>query len=171
MEQDDRRGAAPRGEVSQRTVETITAIIIFLIGIVMIVDNYKLGAGWDKDGPQAGYFPLRIGAIICIASVIVLLQSLFGKNRSTKTFVTGERFKLVLRMFVPTIAYVLVIQLAGIYVASALFIGAFMRVMGNYSWLKSLVVSIGVTVMLFWMFEVQFLVPLPKGPLEALFGY
>jgi putative tricarboxylic transport membrane protein len=26
-------------------------------------------------------------------------------------------------------------------------------------------------VTLFWMFEVQFMVPLPKGPLEALFGY
>jgi len=24
---------------------------------------------------------------------------------------------------------------------------------------------------LFWMFEIQFMVPLPKGPLEALFGY
>lgn len=171
MTQHDKRGAAPGGEVSQRTIEMATAIIIFLVGVVMIVDNYNLGAGWAKDGPQAGYFPLRIGAIICIASIIVLLQTLFGKNRSTKTFVTGERFKLVLKMFFPTLAYVLAIQLAGIYVASVLFIGAFMRVMGSYSWLKSLVVSIGVTAVLFWMFEVQFLVPLPKGPLEALFGY
>lgn len=171
MTQHDKRSAAPRGEVSQRAVETVTAIIIFLVGVVMIVDNYNLGAGWAKDGPQAGYFPLRIGAIICIASIIVLLQSLFGKNRSAKTFVTGERFKRVLQMFFPTLAYVLAIQLAGIYVASVLFIGAFMRVMGRYSWLKSLVVSVGVTAALFWMFEVQFLVPLPKGPLEALFGY
>lgn len=171
MTQHDKRGAAPSGEVSQRTIEMATAIIIFLIGVVMIVDNYNLGAGWAKDGPQSGYFPLRIGAIICIASIIVLLQTLFGKARSTKTFVTGERFKLVLKMFFPTLAYVLAIQLAGIYVASVLFIGAFMKVMGKYSWLKSLVVSIGVTAVLFWMFEVQFLVPLPKGPLEALFGY
>ncbi|MFN3717011.1 MAG: tripartite tricarboxylate transporter TctB family protein [Thiobacillus sp.] len=152
-------------------METVTAIIIFLVGVVMIVDNYQLGAGWAKDGPQAGYFPLRIGALICIASAVVLLRSLSGKGRDTRAFVTGERFRLVLKMFVPTVAYVLVIQLAGIYVASALFIGAFMRVMGAYSWLKSVAVSIGVTVMLFWMFEMQFLVPLPKGPLEALFGY
>jgi len=25
--------------------------------------------------------------------------------------------------------------------------------------------------MLFWMFEIQFMTPLPKGPLESLFGY
>jgi len=66
---------------------------------------------------------------------------------------------------------VLAIQLVGIYVASTLFIAAFMRVMGKYNWLKILVISIGINVTLFWMFEVQFMVPLPKGPLEALFGY
>ena len=77
----------------------------------------------------------------------------------------------MLLVLVPTIVYVLAIQLIGIYVASALFIAAFMRVMDKYSWLKTLVISIGVNVTLFWMFEVQFMVPLPKGPLEALFGY
>ena len=55
--------------------------------------------------------------------------------------------------------------------ASALFIAAFMRVMDKYSWLKTLLVSVTVSVTLYWMFEIQFMVPLLKGPLEALFGY
>jgi hypothetical protein len=46
-----------------------------------------------------------------------------------------------------------------------------MRLMDKYSWLKTLAVSIGLNAVLFWLFEIQFLVPLPKGPLEALFGY
>lgn len=171
MQQDPKVGNAPRGGVSERTVGAISVIVIFLVGVVMMIDNYKLGAGWAKDGPESGYFPFRIGAIICIASVIVLLQTLFGKTRSTKTFVTWPRFKLVLLVLVPTMVYVLAIQLVGIYVASTLFVAAFMRVMDKSHWLKILVVSIGVTVTLFWMFEVQFMVPLPKGPLEALFGY
>ena len=171
MEQDPKDGNAPHGGVSERTAGAVSVIVIFLVGVVMMADNYKLGAGWAKDGPESGHFPFRIGAIICIASVIVLLQTLFGKTRSTKTFVTWDRFRLVLLVLVPTLAYVLAIQLVGIYVASALFVAAFMRVMDKSHWLKILVVSIGVTVTLFWMFEVQFMVPLPKGPLEALFGY
>ncbi len=171
MEQDPKDGNAPHGGVSERTAGAVSVIVIFLVGVVMMADNYKLGAGWAKDGPESGYFPFRIGAIICIASVIVLLQTLFGKTRSTKTFVTWARFRLVLLVLVPTLAYVLAIQLVGIYVASALFVAAFMRVMDKSHWLKTLVISSGVTVTLFWMFEVQFMVPLPKGPLEALFGY
>ena len=35
----------------------------------MMFDSYGIGAGWAADGPQPGYFPFRIGAIICIVSV------------------------------------------------------------------------------------------------------
>lgn len=171
MEQQQERENPHQGGVSERAVGVFTVAAIFLVGVVMMVDNYSLGAGWSKEGPASGYFPFRIGAIICISSVVVLLQTLYGKNRSTKTFVTWTRLKLVLKVLLPTIAYVLAIQLIGIYVASALFIGAFMRVMDKSGWLKVVLISIGVNLMLFWMFEVQFMVPLPKGPLEALFGY
>jgi putative tricarboxylic transport membrane protein len=59
----------------------------------------------------------------------------------------------------------------GIYEASAIFIGIFMRVLGKYSWPKVAAVSIGVMVVFFLMFEVWFKVPLPKGPIEALIGF
>jgi hypothetical protein len=171
MEQQQEREKRHQGGMSERTVGAITVVVIFFVGVVMMVDNYTLGAGWTKEGPASGYFPFRIGAIICVSSIVVLLQTLFGKDRSSKTFVTWTRLRLVLQVLLPTIAYVLAIQLIGIYVASALFIGAFMRVMDKSGWLKVLLIGIGVNLTLFWMFEVQFMVPLPKGPLEALFGY
>ena len=74
-------------------------------------------------------------------------------------------------VLVPTALYVLATQFVGIYVASTVFIAAFMRVMDKRSWLKVILVSVGVSAVLFWLFEIQFSVPLPKGPLEALLGY
>ncbi|MBE0619323.1 MAG: tripartite tricarboxylate transporter TctB family protein [Burkholderiales bacterium] len=171
MEQQQTQDQAPRGGLSHSGMDAIASVVIFLIGVVMMIDNYKLGAGWASDGPESGYFPLRIGAILCIASVVVLLKSLFGKARKHEIFVSWKRFKLVLMVLLPTGVYVLAIQFLGIYVASALFIAAFMRVMDKYSWLKTLLVSVAVSVALYWMFEVQFMVPLPKGPLEALLGF
>jgi len=171
MEHEQKQDPPPRGAVSQRAATAVTTVIIFLIGVVMIVDNYTLGAGWAKDGPQPGYFPLRVGAIICIASLVVFAQALFGKGTANKTFVTLGRLRPVLTVLVPTILYVAAIQIVGIYVASTVFIAAFMRVMGKFSWLKIVLISVGVSAALFWLFEIQFLVPLPKGPLEAMFGY
>jgi hypothetical protein len=171
MEQEQTRIRAHGGGLSHSAVDGIASLGIFAVGVVMMADNYRIGAGWAADGPESGYFPFRIGAILCIASVVVAIKSLFSKDRKREIFVSWDRFKPVLLVLLPTGVYVLAIQFAGIYVASALFIAAFMRVMDKYSWLKTLLVSIGVNATLFWMFEIQFMVPLPKGPLEALFGY
>lgn len=159
------------GGLSQSTAEAIASVCIIAIGVVMIVSNYRIGAGWASDGPQSGYFPLRIGVILCLASLAVLLRTLFAKQRERGIFVTWQRLRPVLLVLLPTAVFVLAIKFIGIYVAAALFIAAFMRVMDKSRWWKVVLVSIGVNVLLFWMFEIQFKVPLPKGPLEALLGY
>jgi hypothetical protein len=171
MNTDEQQDRSRAGGVKQRTMDIAMALFFFAIGAVMIVDNYRLGAGWAKDGPESGYFPLRVGAIICISAAILFLQTVFAKARRNEVFVTMERLKLVLLVLAPTILYVLAIQFIGIYVASAVFIGAFMRIMGRYAWAKTVLVSGGFAIVLFWLFEVQFLVPLPKGPLETLLGF
>lgn len=171
MEQEQVQDSPPQGGLSYSHLDAITAAIVFGIGVVMMVDNYRIGSSWAADGPESGYFPFYIGVILCIASVAVFLKSMFGKARNHATFVTWDRFRLVLMVLVPTAIYVLAIQFLGIYVASALFIALFMLVLGKISWLKTVLVSVAVSALLFWMFEVQFKVPLPKGPLEAFFGY
>lgn len=167
MEQDSKPGEPVR--MSHARVDAIVAAVIFLVGVVMIVDNYRIGAGWASDGPQAGYFPLRIGAIICLCSAAILVQLFLKMQQPSHEFVKWDRLKPVLLVLGPTALYVLGIQIAGIYIASAVFIAGFMRVMGKYSWLKTLSISLGVAAALFWMFEIQFMVPLPKGPLDNLF--
>jgi putative tricarboxylic transport membrane protein len=171
MEPKQTRDRIRGGGLSHSAVDALTALAIFLVGVVMMVDNYRIGAGWAADGPESGYFPFRIGAILCIASIVVFMRSLFSKQRQRELFVSWERFRLVLLVLVPTAIFVLAIQFVGIYVASAIFIAAFMRVMDKYSWLKTVLVGVGTSVTMFWLFEIQFMVPLPKGPLEALIGY
>jgi putative tricarboxylic transport membrane protein len=156
---------------SHRAVDAAVVVVIFLIGIAVMTDTYRLGAGWAKGGPQSGYFPFRIGAIICIVSAAVCVRTLFSAKRRSEAFVQWRRLRPVLAILLPTLAYILGIQLLGIYVASALFIAGFMRVAGKYHWVKSALVGIATAAVLFWLFEVQFLVPLPKGPLETLLGY
>ena len=84
-------------------------------------------------------------------------------------------------MLVPSLVYValiggisvgpVVVPALGIYAASAIFILAFMLVVGRENPLKAIMVSVLVPIALFFMFEKWFLVPLPKGPLEAFLGY
>ena len=171
MEQKQTQERRRSTRLTYQAAELVVAVIIFLVGVVMMMDSQRIGIGWAVDGPKGGYFPFRTGAILSISSVVIFLRALFGKHRNHELFFPWDRFKRVLYVLIPTVLYVLATQFIGIYVASALFIGGFMRAIGRFSWPKVTVISVVICAVLFWMFEIQFLVPLPKGPLESLFGY
>ena len=157
-----------RSAFSQKSAEIVVAAFLFLVGALVVFDSVRLGARWGSDGPQAGYFPFYIGLLVCIASAVNLALGILA--RGSKSFVEVSSLKLVLSVLVPAAIYVALIGWIGIYVASALFVAGFMRWLGKYAWWKVAAVSIGNSVAFFLIFEVWFLVPLPKGPLEALLG-
>jgi len=158
---------------SVRTWEIVVAALFLAFGAVVVWDSRRLGAQWGSDGPQAGYFPFYIGAIICTASIINLFSAVAKGSRDA--FVEWGQLRLILVVLLPTLVYVALIAnpvySLGIYVPSALFIAFFMRLLGKYGWAKIAAVSVGTMVAFFVMFEIWFKVPLPKGPLEAAFGF
>jgi hypothetical protein len=157
--------------ISRRAADIAVAAFIFFIGVAVMADSYHLGVGWLKDSPASGYFPFRIGAIISMASAAIAIQAFLSKVEAEEPFVAWNRFRLVLAVLVPTAGYVLGIALLGIYVASIPFMAGFMRLAGRFNWFMSIGVSAACAIALFWLFEIQFLVPLPKGPLETWLGY
>ena len=164
--------AAKGGGLATRWVELIFALLIAFGGGVVIYDSLRIGAKWAADGPEAGYFPWLTGSALALAggwtAVSVLIR---WKRLEGDVFVSWAKLKPVLSMLIPTIAYVVVIRLVGIYLASALFIAGFMLWQGRYRALPTLAVSLGVPTAMFLLFEMWFLVPLPKGPIERMLGF
>lgn len=157
--------------VTNRTMELVVAVLFMLCAALVMVDSVRVGIGWGSEGPQAGYFPFYIGAIMFIASAATFGIALFRRPPDLGNFVARSGLWLVLKVLVPSAVYILVMYWLGLYVASAIFICFFMMWLGRYSIAKAAPVAILVPLVLFWVFEIAFLIPLPKGPVEALFGY
>jgi hypothetical protein len=155
--------------ITKRSAEIAVGFLVAAFALLAIVSNYLLGAGWAEDGPQAGYFPMRMGIAIFIASIVVIVQAVRKNDRSA--FVERTQLKLVAIVLVPLTLHIASVQLVGIYVASTVFIGLFMTLVGKFVWWKSAATGVGINLVLFWVFEILFMVPLPKGPLEHLLGY
>ena len=153
------------------TVDLVVAILMGALGALVVYESARLGWRWGDDGPQAGYFPFYIGLFICVCCAVIAVQSFTRLRTDQKTFVERGQLKQVLIVLLPTFVYALGVQLIGIYVSAALFIGMFMKFVGKYSWLRSALVGLGVSVSAFLMFEIWFKTPLPKGPVESLLGY
>jgi len=159
-----------RGAFSQRAAEIVVAAVFLALGAIVIFDSVRLGAGWAEDGPQAGYFPFYVALVICVSSLINLVRALTMRQAQNMVFVEIGQLKLVLAVLVPTAIYAALIGWLGIYAASILFVGFFMRWLGKYPWWKVLTISTGNSVVFFLIFEIWFRIPLPKGPLESWLG-
>jgi hypothetical protein len=154
-----------------KSAELAVAALFFIFGAIVITDSVRLGFGWQEvHGPQPGYFPFYIGLIICIASLVNVVQALRVPPGQSKTFVQVGQLKLVLTVLIPTAIYAALVTWIGIYASSFLFIGFFMRWLGRYPWWKVITVSLVTVVVFYVIFEIWFKVPLPKGPIESLIG-
>jgi hypothetical protein len=141
-----------------------------LAGALVMYDSVRLGATWGNDGPRPGYFPFYVGLIMAFAALVNLARGVMIRPERDKPFVLTGQLRTVMAVLIPTALYAAVIGWIGIYAASAVFIGFFMRWLGKYVWWKVAAVSLGVVVALYFIFEIWFKVPLPKGPIEAFLG-
>lgn len=157
--------------IGARWPELGLAAFLMLIAIGVIVDSLRVGIGWAEDGPRSGYFPFYIGLLLLAASTTIFVAQLLRWRRADPAFAERGQLKDVWAVFWPMLVYVALIFQTGIYLASALLIGYFMRRYGKYGWLASLLVSLGVPLLFFLVFERWFLVPLPKGPVELWLGF
>ena len=162
--------SAERPALRLRSAEIGIALVFLAFGALVIFDSVRQGARWLADGPQPGYFPFYLGVIICVASAVTLVRGVLLPAEQNKTFVQVGQAKLVLSVLVPSAIYVALVGYIGIYVSAVLFVALFMRWLGKYPWWKVAAVSLGHSIVLFFIFERWFLVPLPKGSLERLLG-
>jgi hypothetical protein len=163
--------SADVGVVSTRTVEIVTALLLMAVAGVVMWDSRRIGASWAADGPEAGYFPFYVGLILFLASVGNLVKAFRATEMAGESFVGRGQLKLVLQVLVPAAVFVFLIGYIGIYVAAALYIGFFMAWLGRYSLRWIVPIAVLVPLVFFFLFEIWFLVPLPKGPVEGWLGY
>lgn len=149
-------------------MELAAATAIGALGAVVAASAATHHIGWNELGPQPGYFPFRLGVLLMASGAFLFLQGL--RMQAGARFVGVEEFRRVMSVFVPTAALAAAMPILGCYVPMAIYLAFMMRVHGHYGWSRTAVTSIAVTIAFYLVFELWFLVPLAKGPLEEAFG-
>jgi len=157
--------------ITTRGMELILSGFFMVVAGFVMYDSVRVGNGWATDGPEAGYFPFYVGLIMFLASAGTFAVNLLTRKPDLSNFVARSSLVLVLKVLAPTFVYLGVMYFVGIYVASILYIGLFMMWLGKYPLAKTVPVAVLIPLALFWLFEIAFLIPLPKGPLETALGF
>jgi hypothetical protein len=156
--------------ISRRGLGLAVALLTLAFGCVIILGATEFSVGWGERGPEPGYAPFWIGCVIVAGSLATLVQTWLAKSEATVSAITRGQAQRALQFLVPVIAFVGLAHVLGLYVASVVYLFAIMVFQGGYGVALSGVVSGGMAVALYFMFDKWLKVPLAKGPLEAWLG-
>src|SRR3954453_23150764 len=151
--------------------DTTVSLLLLALAVTLGYDNWRTGISWDSTGPQPGYFPFYLSVILGAASLYGIGAAFLSRKEAAETFVTRAQLRRVLAVFVPTLLFCLATQFLGLYVASFVLTAGFMRWVGKIGLCKSLLTAFLFSALMFVTFDLLFDVSMPKGPLEAAFGF
>src|SRR5215475_14693924 len=117
--------AAPEDDrpiAKSRNVDIVVLLVLLGLACLLGWDSARVGNAWADDGPQAGYFPFYLSVLLGAACLYGLVYKLLIEAGPGETFVTGEQFRRVMQVFVPTLLFCVFMQWLGLYVASFLLI-------------------------------------------------
>ncbi len=155
--------------ITRSQMEVATATVTAVAGLLAVVGGLELGVSWSSHGPEPGYFPFWIGLILSFASIWNGVAGALSKSGSDHV-VSREQITRVAKFIIPIIVFVGMMIVLGSFVASAVYLIYVSHWQGHLRLMKAVMLGIGFSLALYIVFEVIFLVPLHKGPLEAALG-
>ena len=155
--------------MSRKAMEIGFAAVLFGFGAAIVYGTLELETGWSRSGPEAGYFPLRIGLMIMAAAAIVLVMQ--AARKETGGGLISRRSAMNIALFaLPLLALIAVIPYLGLYLPAALYLLGSIGLVGRIGWRTATAMAVAAPLTLFVLFEFVFRTPLPKGPLGPLLG-
>jgi hypothetical protein len=151
--------------LSRRSLEAATAILTGAFGATVMVSSLDNGIAWTSSGVESGTFPFITGTIVVAASLYNLVRGWLG---ATGIVATRDGLRRSAALFLPAAAYVALIPLLGMYVASAGYLFVTLRFQSGLKSVRSVLIAVVASVALYLVFERAFQVSLPHGWLGAV---
>lgn len=126
----------------------------------------------DYNTDKAKLFPYLIGAMILIISILSIIQDLRKKVKiqaSNLSQINLQKVKDVGILLAISLIYIILFEPIGYFIMTPICLVVCSWYFGSRKWFRFIVMSILVTVFIYFCFEILMKVQLPKGILEWIF--
>ncbi|MEH7083266.1 tripartite tricarboxylate transporter TctB family protein [Neobacillus drentensis] len=134
--------------------------VIFLLALFLFVLSLQYSYS-SVLGPGPGFFPTWLSGILMLLAIWYIYDSVKGKNASSESWPTGRSLKHILFIIISLVLFVILFSLFGFLLAGVIFLA--MLFYKEYKWYTTLLMSVGITVFIYWMFNTILKVYLPLG--------
>ena len=146
-----------------RKAELLFTLAITVICLVILVMSFNLGFGSMKQ-PGPGFFTAFIGLFGMVFGILLTLRYLASPDSGTKgkIFQAGQ-MRRFLAMIATFCAWLILMPWMGFIIVTFLATFAFSKIMGEKGWGVPILLAIGGSIFIFFLFDVWFYADLPRG--------
>ncbi len=134
-----------------------------LLGAGVCVQAQNLGV-WGPNGPDSGFFSLLAGAVLIATSIALIVRTAYRAPVAPRFWPSGAAGWRVSLVIAGLIAITLLIPRLGFLLSGAIVTAFLLRALGKNAWWLVLVISIGSTLAVYWLFVRLLGTTLPRGP-------
>ncbi|NHM31366.1 tripartite tricarboxylate transporter TctB family protein [Neobacillus terrae] len=139
--------------------QTWAGVIILLFGVLILIQSFFYSYSSNL-GPGPGMFPLWLSGILILLSIMHIVKSIKKEGgKLPRLLPKGNDLRKLLKILSALVGFTLLIPFVGFTIAGFIFL--FILLSGEYKWYSNAMISIGVTALMFWVFNGLLSVPLP----------
>ena len=135
-----------------------------LLGGYILLASIRIGFGSLKD-PEAGFFPFIAGSIILITSVIGLLPRSWA-GEAPPWFQSRRELMTFLSVALLSVLWIIAMPLLGYAVMTFVVAFLYSKTMGLEGWWRPLLLSLGIGLFIYALFDLWLYIDLPRGILD-----
>jgi hypothetical protein len=146
-----------------RAADRVTAAFLLAFSVAFAAGALKYYAWWGEGGPGPAFMPVWLGVVMAGLSILMLIRRPRGSG--DPWLPEGEARNRVLVVLAVTAAFIALLKVLGMVVATVLFMLILVRYLGRHPWWVTIAVALAAAGFN-WLVFVRWLhVPLPEGKL------
>ena len=146
-----------------RQADRITAALLLAFAVAFSVGALKNYQWWGSGGPGPAFMPFWLGLVMALLALMMLVRSLKQQHPGEAWLPRGEGLRDLLVVLAATIAYVVLLNVTGMVIGTAVYLAILVRYLGRHPWWVTAAVAVGAA-FFNWLVFVHWLhVPMPEG--------
>jgi hypothetical protein len=148
-----------------RKADRVTAALLLALAVAFSAAALRLHPYSSEGGPGSGFLPFWLGLVMAGLALMLLLRRARPADRLAEWFPKGQGRKRLLMVLALTVAFVALLKPLGMVLATALYLGAVVRLLGHHRWRVAIAVGVGAAAFNYLVFAHWLRVPFPQGAL------
>jgi putative tricarboxylic transport membrane protein len=148
-----------------RSADCIAGASLFALALCFSAGALKHYAYWGENGPGPAFLPFWLGVVMAALAAMLLVGALRSADPGPAWLPQGEGLRRLVLVLGATVAFVALLDVLGMTIATALFMVFLMRFVDRQPWPLTIAVAIAIAALNYVVFTRWLRVPLPVGPL------